>query len=219
MKHEKKIKVVMLATDEKSLIYKGIISKELKLYPYLHIDSHGKNQHLYFLSDEEIKEGDWYFSGNRYEEKELSQFQVGVSSTEYYKEQGIKKIIASNNPELKEIHQNHNDFDSVFELPRPSNSFIQKFVEEYNSGNIIEEVMVEYVHKDCKILSECTCSSIEGDLILKVAPDNTITIKPVAEDWDDFWKRISVEYSLDIELDPILTGILKGNYNPPIKKK
>lgn len=30
------------------------------------------------------------------------------------------------------------------ELPQPSPQFIEKYIESYNSGNIITEVMVEY---------------------------------------------------------------------------
>lgn len=50
---------------------------------------------IYILSLEDIKEGDRYFFGNRFELRGLTNFEVGISSTEYYKEQGIMKITHS----------------------------------------------------------------------------------------------------------------------------
>lgn len=66
----------------------------------------------------------------------------------------------------------------IFNLPQPSQSFIEYFVSEYNQGNIITEVMVEYL--DSVI--------IEGNQVvsagLKLSKDNTINIKPIKDSWN-----------------------------------
>ena len=201
---KKQVKVVILPTNEA----KGDFSKE-RIYPCLlkhswMFDKEGKGkliftdsnirtptqlQHLYFLSDEEIKEGDivkipcgigrvkelHYKLGNdnpsyivedliilslRYDQKE-NEFQ-----TNSFRFEDVKKIIASTDESLK--------------LPRPSNEFIKKYCE---LGGI-DEVLVEYKcsYEDCNMFG---CHKYEGcHLIqqLKVAPDNTISIYPITNE-------------------------------------
>ena len=58
-------------------------------------------------------------------------------------------------------------------LPQPSSQFIQKYIEEYNKGNIITEVMVEY------------WDYTKQDLQLKVNLNgNIITIKKIKNSWN-----------------------------------
>ena len=62
-------------------------------------------------------------------------------------------------------------------LPRPSYDFIQAFVEKQGK---IDKVLVEVI---CDKLSQCNCTDNYSCLgtKFKVAPDNTITIKPFEE--------------------------------------
>ena len=108
---------------------------------------------------------------------------------------GYKEILASTDKSLgKEvwkqtnkksksynIQQNIETTKKVFiSLPQPSQSFIEKFIEEYNKGNVITEVMVEYWDID-----DYSNAPI-GQTIhsLKVNPkDNTITICKVKDSW------------------------------------
>ena len=79
--------------------------------------------------------------------------------------------------------------DSSFDLPSIPQSFIERYVEEYNKGNIIEDVMVEYDHN----LPEY------GGVMPRVsATDNTINIKIIKDSWNraelleqsgEFYKR------------------------------
>ncbi len=58
----KKATVAMLATNQKAHIFMNAVNKKLLLdmESELHrVLPSGKYQHLYFLSDDEIKEGDW----------------------------------------------------------------------------------------------------------------------------------------------------------------
>ena len=132
---------------------------------------HYEPQHLYFTSDEEIKEGDWIL--------DTRTGKIAQNINTYIKKfnDAIKKIIASTDPYL--------------ELPKPSNAFIEKYISEYNKGNILEKVLVEYykghvnVYKestpvDCKIIYFNEFGEFEG---LKVSKDNTITISKVKDSW------------------------------------
>lgn len=91
-------------------------------------------QHLYILSDEEIKEGDWFLMNGCIERqcKFIENYLI-VDTTEGRHHYSVcKKIITST--------------DKSLNLPEPSTSFIQKYIEEYNKGNKIEDIMVEYIN-------------------------------------------------------------------------
>lgn len=86
-----------------------------------------KSQHLYITSNQEIKKDDWYI------------FDVGYAS-------GVKQA------DLDDIENIHLEIDpkkiiattdTSLGLPQPSQSFIEKYIEEYNKGNQIIDVMVE----------------------------------------------------------------------------
>lgn len=243
MNHEKKIKVVMLATDK---IEEGLVIQYFKdntnhldywstpcgrEYPKKGYTNNQSGclipQHLYFLSDEKIinldslynetHEHGWYYVTDKkgnintiYAEKGLLNYTGGG----YYSHGNtiFRKIIATTNPELN--------------LPRPSDSFIQKYVKGYNKSNVIEEVKVEYNIVIIGIANHIYHGTEEPktEAILKVAPDNTITIKPVVETWDDILDKFMVYYN-SCGFNPITTTTsvymkwLKDNYNPPTKKK
>lgn len=136
--------------------------------------------HLYFLSDEEIKEGDWYISAMK---SIISQH----NGTEKLPD-GWKKIIATTDKSLVDtIHNPAEEFKHIWELPQPSQSFIEKYVEEYNKGNVITEVMVEY---DYRVKSGTIDEHKKGlagyeYFELKVNPkDNTITIRKIKDSWN-----------------------------------
>lgn len=94
-------------------------------------------QHLYFTSDEEIKEGDWYID-------DCNGIRQSVTSDKEYWEvrKDYKKIIACTNNSLK-FGEDVPGIITFKSLPQPSQQFIEKYIEEYNKGNIITEVLVE----------------------------------------------------------------------------
>ena len=117
-------------------------------------------QHLYFTTDEEIKEGDWMMNLNG--DTIYQHFGNGGDFEQW------NKIIATTDPEL--------------ELPQPSQAFIKAYCEQGG----FDEVDVEYVEMiTCKLCNkseeECsdnfTCEgNMIGEDILKVDPiHNTIT--------------------------------------------
>ena len=60
-------------------------------------------------------------------------------------ETGYREVLATTDTSLY-IHQKETISlpERVFYLPQPSQQFIQKYVEEYNKGNTITDVLVEY---------------------------------------------------------------------------
>ena len=99
-----------------------------------------------------------------------------------------KKIIATTTY-LKSTKWHSTCFsgEEIYEpLPQPSQEFIDVFVREYNKGNIITEVMVEYEsYCNCKIennVKQCNLSCC--NYLPKINPkDNTITIRKIKDSW------------------------------------
>ena len=72
-------------------------------------------------------------------------------------------------------------------LPQPSQQFIDKYIEEYNKGNIITDIEVEYSPSSITIqtYSEQQINDNLKALTLKINPkDNTITIKKLKDSWN-----------------------------------
>ena len=185
----KKAKIVILPTNEA----KGDFSKE-RIYPCLlkhswMFDKEGKGkliftdsnirtptqlQHLYIISDDEIKENNTHFY-NPYS----GQLHISGNHTDYIaiNKNGCKKIIATTDVSLG--------------LPQPSQQFIQKYIEGYNKGNVITDVLVEY-QTDFKSETKLYMLGIGdnpddfeyGEPTVKINPkDNTTTIKKVKDSY------------------------------------
>jgi len=172
----KKHKVVMLPTEKASRLF---IVNDKKLYNNgqlagtdieVSAGSNYINQHLYILSDEEIKEPCYAYCIVSNTVEWLSNLQIKVLRKESW-----KKIISSTDSSLRtEIYNS---------LPRPSDSFIKKYCE---LGGI-DEVMVEYYKDGYKLVDTKEGWKRDEDsyeLFLKVAPDNTITIKRIRDSWN-----------------------------------
>ena len=110
---------------------------------------HYEPQHLYFTSDEEIKEEDYCIIdlGENTRVVRVKSLNGGhqiynVDIIEgYAKISDLKKIIAST--------------DTSLGLPQPSTAFIEKYISEYNKGNIAEwYYLVHYkVHIESQIIN------------------------------------------------------------------
>lgn len=119
---EIKSKVVMIPSKKAQIGDLYLTSQRNTLarcdYGTLHL-AYGNVRHIYFLSNEEIKEGDWVRNsiGNmvRADIEDVAQ--------------GYPKIIAST--------------DETLGLPKPSASFIEVYVKAHNEQRPITEVMIE----------------------------------------------------------------------------
>ena len=214
----KKHKVVCLSTNQQSNITKSITSNKLYYSDNLERASlHNKHegatyQHLYILSDEDIKEGVFdkvYF--NTYDNS-LWKYRPTPCALPYWGNlKTLKEIIATTDSSLGKLKKSEHHSGYIEYLPQPSNSFIEKFIERYNSGNTITDVMVEYM-LGVTINDERQWEnpSIE---ILKVNPkDNTITIKSVKDSWNrEEVKELIYKFNLAISRGEI--------YNTPLLNK
>ena len=198
MNQFKRAQVIMLPTkdnhsqleiDDLSI---NKLSWELKQYCHKH------PQHLYIISDDEIKEGDWHLNADK---------NVVTNTTRYtlYKATKIKldfikklqeknsdckfyKIIATTDTSLTIKHK-YSPYLRDWNLPQPSQQFIEKYIEEYNNGDIITDVLVEYESK-FETIQEGLPGFPEDNISwwnnkIKVnSKDNTIVIKKLKDSWN-----------------------------------
>jgi hypothetical protein len=207
-KFYKKHQLVMLATEN---VRDSKISLKNEVLQLTDLKVVAMPQHLYILSGiTYVDKGDWYYSKF---EKTIKQSDSKCQSFD------IDKIIATTNPELK-IESMIVGKTIHIPYPRPSDDFTKKFIKEYNKGTVISEVLVEYKKTHIEGL---TIFGIFKEYELKVAPDNTITIKKAEDDWDSIYTYIhrrNPHYSgLANDLIIEVIGYLKESYNPPTKKK
>jgi len=139
--------------------------------------------HLYILSSEEIKEGDWT-------EFEGEVKQAGKAMLEYLNSSGdeaFKKIIATTDEALTykisvDCGSSIGNTLHTKNLPRPSDDFLKAFVKAQGKG--FDKVLVEYIKLEEPTDDGNSKKYIQYDL--KIAPDNIITIKPVEKGKKDY---------------------------------
>lgn len=208
-----KKQVIMLPTNEKAKMWLNKFSNQL------HIDTVEKenhenaiNQHLYFLSSEEIKEGDWFIRNNKIHqcfkshetdiEFKTNKDSVYCGTNTFWNKKYCKKIISATDSSLfKEVsatgytEDRARTFYGKEYLPKPSQEFLKIFAEEYNKGNVITEVMVEYE----EVIGEKPFREQLG-YKLKVNSKNEITIKMKKDSYSreeviDILKKYNDKYS------------------------
>ena len=179
----KKCGLIILPTKGKSnlFLYKDNILQYQPGSQYAFKDI--KAQHLYIISDNDrIKEGDWYLDT------------LNNLVFPYNKMHGQlptdKKIIATTDSSFNKLHHSdnilvsgrHSVSNNVIVFPSIPQSFIDKYVSEYNKGNVIKEVLVEYNGKG-EIDGTGLCEGTYCETHLKLNPDNTINIKNLKDSW------------------------------------
>ena len=233
MEQFKRAKIIMLPTknntenvlkgyNDNSLLFK--YAKEYKSIPaecdYVSF------YHLYIISDDEIKEGDWVLTNLH---KKIEQVLNNKTSLFYY-QQRAKKIIATTDISLK-IDNPHYDIGllAYISLPQPSQQFITKYIEEYNKNQVIIDILIKYelycntgsypnIKKDCN----CPCTNtINCGTTLKINQDNTINIQLPKDNWSreeviNLIKKYSVEEPddwsfLDLDIDDYQNKWIEDN--------
>ena len=191
--------VVMLPTNEKSLnsVFslrsdKPYLMSErnspFKARIYDTKDLYHTYFNLYIISDDEIKLFDWVYNNKEnIVEQITSKTQLIFVLEENKENQTFKKIIATTDTSLR-VPYNNGDMNDLIILPQPSQRFIQKFVEEYNKGNVITDVLVEYELISNEEYFGNTVNPDDDvpyfDEKLKINPkDDTITIKKVKDSY------------------------------------
>ena len=122
------------------------------------------NNYLYFTTDEEIKEGDWFI---------WLKYNIVERATKKDNNKECRKIISSTDPKLC-IECTYKGDDKCKSLPQPSQAFIKAYCEQGG----FDEVDVEYDFKT--LISEDVYNEIVT--FLKVDPiHNTITTHRIVE--------------------------------------
>jgi len=232
----KKAQVIMLPTEQNpTSLSIGNKSKIAEYHQFLFRKKEGiynnhTFQHLYIISDDKIKEGDWFYdleTKKVYQQSGALSTRVVMSSHYSHYIDNCKKIIATTDTSLtfvSSLHDINYMKDCKYNLPQPSQQFITKYIEEYNKGNIITDVLVEYgeksnedIQKELGIFGhdEGLLESEYNEYIktnsidkLKINPkDNTITIKKLKDSWNRE------------EIEQLLHQIVNDSHCLPIKIK
>ena len=196
--------IILLPTKENSNLYKLILSNKLvlskKAGPSCNVEI---NQHLYLISDDEIKEGDWVYQDRFYEEKPvpIMQFSSKDLVTNANESELCKKVIASTDSELKITKSatgvtdggRERTFYSDKLLPQIPESFIKAYIKAYNEGKPITEVDLEMDG------DESPAWSGMWKYWPKTRPDNTVIVHQ-----SKMYSRNEVEYLIKCATDEIL---------------
>jgi len=208
MNQFKKAQVIMLPTEQQTnIVLNPTIKKLLLTKDWGHHDHSNKPikefiyigfvpQHLYIISDDEIKVDDWYYTtldkeilkANKDTEVIMNEANINIKTT--YKHTHFK-IIATTNTSLSK----KNDCDcgaTTYEgcsqclkiLPQLSQQFITNYIESYNKDEVITDVLVEYENNKVTALDKNSKEMWDFVTKLKINPDNTITIKPTKDSWN-----------------------------------
>lgn len=208
-------KVIMLPTEKgngslartpKNSLYRVT---EHNRYLSDHID-----QHLYIITDDKIENDDWYIITWRNEPI----IQQCTSKEEEYSledRRDCKKIIATTDTSLKIIDESIGEPENwEYNMVQPSQQFIEQYIESYNKGKVITEVLVEYEYyfKGEDVSRETSLGKL---LSIKINPkDNTINIKPIK----DSWNREEVIYNVIKHRNDFLKFKTNSHYNPNDKE-
>jgi rRNA maturation endonuclease Nob1 len=185
-------KVVMLTTEKASIIV-STNNNTLYLQALSNKDNNNNYKHLYITSEEEIKKGDWGINLNKDTLYRLSSNDnIG----------GWKKVIAST--DKLEIGREHDDtvpFPKTrpVYLPTLKSTFVDKYIEQYNKDNVIEDVLIEMEQLMVKGSYNNKCSSC-GEIFsysdklnficsscglrVKTNANNQVTIRKIKDSWN-----------------------------------
>ena len=193
-----KANVVMLPANSESIIwkYKNKLQPLFKTSVLLPHPEYGESQHLYIISDDEIKESDLpchiYHKGTNTMQK------IDMVNVLKDANKEGKKIISATDSSLTNKKRKSSLGGTFYidkPLPQPSRSFIEKYIEEYNKGNIITDVLVECeiacnkcnsnLFEECWSARECSRNYSENYLKPKVnSKHNTIYIHRIKDSWN-----------------------------------
>jgi hypothetical protein len=155
-------------------------------------------QHLYILSDEEIKEGDYFYSTSLREKEIIQCREICFLTFGMVR----PKVIATTDKSLTKLFGAKADYD-VIELPQIPESFLPIFLEAYNSGNPMTEVELEY--DNISIFPEAKGNVIlPKEVKLKTTELNEVIIslpEPSKEDLKKYYTPDISEFHVGFEYD------------------
>jgi len=208
MNQFKRAQVVILPTQDEDSTLEiddlsiNILSLESKRYVHKH------PQHLYIILDDKIKGDDWFIYNNIvYQCKSIKNgWRIVTTKGHEINNTLCNKIIVTTDSSLTIKHINNNEPGSPYyeeNLPQPSQQFIEKYIESYNKGEVITDVLVEYEEYNHHHINYNTdgrsiknASSTWRTRLKVNLKDNTITIKKVKDSWNREEIRLNFMYGL-----------------------
>ena len=177
----KKHSLILLPTNEKSNIWLRNNKLQYNCSPSSKINPHD----LYILSNDEIKEGDWVIDIENnilFKVKEQGHSGLLRSETDSFIKDACRKVIATNTSLKGKWLQTCFSGEEIYEkLPQIPFLFIQYYIEQYNLGNVITEVEIEY---EIWNIFSGDHNNTPREISLKInSSDNTINIKPLKDSW------------------------------------
>ena len=216
----KECKVVMLPTEDNSVITMfehDTLKYNLSLQEKMKGVCGWTNQHLYIISDDKIKEDDWFVwkDNNQINQAGSGRLDLGILN-KHLINRDVSKIIATTDKSLKLTHSNINsikiDTKDTNLLSQPSKAFIEK----YCKVGGIDKVMVEYEYDEletkfrnaqikgrwAKYLPE------NGEFKLKTNSHNEITIHPIKNSYsrEEVINLLDKFNNHEVEADPFRYG-------------
>lgn len=171
---KKTFKVVMLSINEKSDLFIDTIEKNKLLFDIGHKKSNitwkdVDYKHLFIISDDEIKEGDWVIGKNN---EIISANQNPKDALSFFP---CKKIIVTTDSSLTNGMTEGNVYYKS--LPQLPESFIQAYIKAYNEGKPITEIDLEMDTQNF-LDKKSNGLFMEEELIngIKTRPDNTVIV-------------------------------------------
>lgn len=187
-----------------------------------------KKQFIYILSDEKPTEGEFVYD---YAHDKIGKFDGLVIDNGSFSDHA-KKIIATTNDSLKlecsgcRFHKNNSSVIytcSCQSFPKPDIDFVENFMESYNNGKIINDVLIEVNLLCCQTgincgfpcNGDCTVIAVPE---LKVDKNNVIAIKKINDKWNDIFQEYLKENPTFDNAKVSFLSYLEDNFNPPTQK-
>jgi len=209
--------VVMLHTTTKSRIkrYEGFLKDRHLVLDRTPHKGRGngvfRSQHLYILTNDEIKEGDWY--------KYPNQNGVWCNNEGTVPNRDARKIIATTDSSLKTKVEQSGENAWYNLIPQIPQQFIEYFISEYNKGKIIDKVLVETEEKNeyispLKVIPPATPGVYTTGYKLKLNQNNEISI--LTEEKQETIEEAALKYVRN-ESDATLKLISKYSFKDGAK--
>lgn len=189
----KKGKVVMLTTKKSNLLFSGFGT--LFKTPPMKPKTSDMYKHLYITSEEEIKEGDIIIAYYGNETDWDSRVWQRINNTYYT----LDRKLCSWDKECTTFVKVIATTDISLNLPTIKQSFIDKYIAQYNDGNVIEDVLIEMkqlmvrgnYNNKCSVCGEIFSYSDKLNFIcskcglcVKTNSSNEVTIRKVKDSWN-----------------------------------
>lgn len=186
---KKETQIIMIPTVKESSILKSAFNN-LYYNKNKQIES-DVYQHLYFLSNEEIKEGDYVYHTQMFNHigftgiAKVGKQQINgdflitsLCGNHYYYSTKEPKVIATTDESLR-IKNVLDEEDTIYEFyPRPSNEFVKKYCELGGIDTVLVEyeqfLINPYTEKEVTQYDTIAVEDLEIGHKLKVTPNNTI---------------------------------------------